>query len=208
MWTAVPLNPDLLPPSAFLFSSWRRFCHPECTSDFNSWPLNARGQRCTGNNFTLKMKGKWSGRTPGWPGGEVQSEPRMEGRGVLTSMRLTSGQERATDGPLRATAGDVWKQLSMGKNSLTAEKRWNEKPVINYSPSCRSKPLRPSFLFRTQIRIVLIKSECFLTLHRQQGYHVQGPEGSKDIDKIVHVTSVVQLSFHDAMGILFVHKEN
>ncbi len=127
----------------------------------------------------------------------VHSEPRMEGRGVLTSMRLTSGQERAT-------AGDVWKQLSMGKNSLTAEK-----PVINYSPSCRSKPLRPSFIFRTQIRIVLMKSESFLTLHREKGsYHVQGPEGSKDIDKIVHVTSVVQPSFHDVMGILFVHKEN
>ncbi len=40
-----------------------------------------------------------------------------------------------------------------------------------------------------------MKSESFLTLHRQQrNYHVQGPEGTKeDIDKIIHVTSVVQL---------------
>ncbi len=36
---------------------------------------------------------------------------------------------------------------------------------------------RPLFIFRTQIKIFLIKSESFLTLHRQQhNYHVQGPE--------------------------------
>ncbi len=29
------------------------------------------------------------------------------------------------------------------------------KIVINYSPSCRSKPVRPSFIFRTQIKIFL-----------------------------------------------------
>ncbi len=39
-----------------------------------------------------------------------------------------------------------------------------------------------------------MKSESFLSLHRQQRiYHIQDPEGSKDIIKIVHVTSVVQL---------------
>ncbi len=39
----------------------------------------------------------------------------------------------------------------------------------------------------------LMKSESFLTLYRQQhNFHVQGQKGSKDIDKIVHVTSVVQ----------------
>ncbi len=38
-----------------------------------------------------------------------------------------------------------------------------------------------------------MKSKSFLTLHKQQrNYHVQGPEGSKDIVKIVFVTSVVQ----------------
>ncbi len=31
--------------------------------------------------------------------------------------------------------------------------------VINYSPSCRSKPVRLSFIFGTQIKICLIKSE-------------------------------------------------
>ncbi len=41
----------------------------------------------------------------------------------------------------------------------------------------KGKPIRPSFIFGTQIKIFLMKSESFLTLHRQQGnYHVQGPE--------------------------------
>ncbi len=40
--------------------------------------------------------------------------------------------------------------------------------VVNYSPSCRSKYIRPSFIFRTQIKIFLMKSERFLrNLHRQ-----------------------------------------
>ncbi len=42
------------------------------------------------------------------------------------------------------------------------------------SPSCRSKP---SFIFGTQSKIFLMKSESFLTLDRQQrNYHVQGSE--------------------------------
>ncbi len=32
------------------------------------------------------------------------------------------------------------------------------KIVINYSPSCRSKPARPSFIFKKQIKIFLISS--------------------------------------------------
>ncbi len=36
-----------------------------------------------------------------------------------------------------------------------------------YSPSCRSKPVRPWFIFGTQIKIFM-KSKSFLTLHRQQ----------------------------------------
>ncbi len=47
--------------------------------------------------------------------------------------------------------------------------RWIVHPkmkiVINYSSSCRSKSVRPSFIFRTQIKIFLMKSESFLTLH-------------------------------------------
>ncbi len=46
----------------------------------------------------------------------------------------------------------------------------------NYSPSC-SEPVRPLFIFRTQIKIFLMKYESFLTLHWQQGnYYIQGPE--------------------------------
>ncbi len=44
----------------------------------------------------------------------------------------------------------------------------NHKSVINYSPSCHSKPVRPSFIFGTQIKIFLMKSESYLTLHRQK----------------------------------------
>ncbi len=50
----------------------------------------------------------------------------------------------------------------------------NENYVINYSPSYHSKPVNPSFIFGTQIKMSLMKSESFLTLHRrQQNYHVQ-----------------------------------
>ncbi len=41
----------------------------------------------------------------------------------------------------------------------------NDISVINYSPSC---PVRPSFIFRTQIKIFLMQSESYQTLHRQQ----------------------------------------
>uniref|UniRef100_A0A673GWB0 Thyroglobulin type-1 domain-containing protein n=1 Tax=Sinocyclocheilus rhinocerous TaxID=307959 RepID=A0A673GWB0_9TELE len=36
----------------------------------------------------------------------------------------------------------------------------NENSVINYSPSCCSKPVRPSFIFGTQFKIFLMKSEA------------------------------------------------
>ncbi len=54
-----------------------------------------------------------------------------------------------------------------------------------------------------------MKSESFLTLHRQQhNWHVQGQKGGKDIVKIVHVTSVVQpFKYYEATRIIFVHKE-
>ncbi len=53
----------------------------------------------------------------------------------------------------------------------------NENSVINYSPSCCSKPVRPLFIFGTQIKIFLMESESSQTLHRQQEYlHDQGPE--------------------------------
>ncbi len=63
--------------------------------------------------------------------------------------------------------------------------------LITYtSHSCHFKPIRPSFIFWTQIKIFLMKSESFLTLHRQQhNWNIQGLKGSKDSVKIVHVTS-------------------
>ncbi len=48
---------------------------------------------------------------------------------------------------------------------------------INYSSSCRSKPVRPSFIFGTQIKIFLMESDSSLTLHERQGsLHHQSPE--------------------------------
>jgi len=76
---------------------------------------------------------------------------------------------------------------------------------MNYSPSCRSKPVRPLFIFGTQIKTFLMKSESSLTLHRQQCSQVQ--KHSKYIGKTVHVTSVAQLQFCDATRILFLCKE-
>uniref|UniRef100_A0A9J7XMT6 Coactivator-associated arginine methyltransferase 1, like n=1 Tax=Cyprinus carpio carpio TaxID=630221 RepID=A0A9J7XMT6_CYPCA len=44
----------------------------------------------------------------------------------------------------------------------------NENSAINNSPSCCPEPVRPLLIFRTQMKIFLMKSESFLTLHRQQ----------------------------------------
>jgi len=54
----------------------------------------------------------------------------------------------------------------------------NNISVINYSPLCRFKPVRPSFIFGTQIKIFLMKSEKFFISHRNQCdyYHIQRPE--------------------------------
>jgi len=40
----------------------------------------------------------------------------------------------------------------------------NENSVINYSPSCHSTPVRPLFIFGTQIKIFLIKSDSSVKL--------------------------------------------
>jgi len=49
----------------------------------------------------------------------------------------------------------------------------NENSVIKYSPSCHSKPIRLSFIFETQMKIFLMKSESFLFLHWQlRDYHI------------------------------------
>ncbi len=53
----------------------------------------------------------------------------------------------------------------------------NELTNIHFGPTCRSKPIRPLFIFRTQMKIFLMKSESFLTVYRQQrNWNVQSPE--------------------------------
>ncbi len=80
----------------------------------------------------------------------------------------------------------------------------NENSVINYSPSCRSKHVRPLFVFGTQIKIYfLLNPRALRPCIDSKGpttFKVQ--KGTKNIDKIVHVTSVVQPSFYEAMRIL------
>ncbi len=82
----------------------------------------------------------------------------------------------------------------------------NENDVMNYSPPCRSKPVRPSFIFRTQIKIFLMKSENSQTLHRQQhnSLFFQVQKCRKDNGTIVHMTTRVHPWFYEAMRILFV----
>ncbi len=66
----------------------------------------------------------------------------------------------------------VWDQCLKG---IVHPKMKNS--VINYSPSCQSDPVRPSFIFRIQIKMLLIKSHNFLTQHKhQRNWHDQGPE--------------------------------
>ncbi len=67
--------------------------------------------------------------------------------------------------------------------------------VIIYLPSCGSKPVIPLFIFGTQIKLFLIKSKSFLTLHRQQWNWNMTQKDIKRIVKIVHVTSVVFMKF-------------
>ncbi len=62
--------------------------------------------------------------------------------------------------------------------NLHLKRKFTQKmKTLSSSSSCRSKPVRPPFIFGTQIKIFLMISESFLTLHRQQhNWYVQGPE--------------------------------
>ncbi len=80
--------------------------------------------------------------------------------------------------------------------------------IINYSPSCRSKLVRPSFIFGTQIKIFLMNSESSLILFidHKVSYMIKAQKRSKEIVKIIHVTSVVQSKYFEVTRILFVRK--
>ncbi len=100
----------------------------------------------------------------------------------------------------------VWSCLLTYRDSLPK----NENSVINYSPSCRSKPIRPLFIFGTQIKIFLMKYESSLTLHRQQ-CNCNVPR-SRNVAR----TSVKQTMWHQWLNFgfvklreyFFVRKEN
>ncbi len=74
------------------------------------------------------------------------------------------------------------------KESNSSPKKYNF--VINYSPSCRSKPVRPSFIFRTQVEIFFIKSDPFWPcIDSNVTTTFKAQKRSKDIVKIVHLWS-------------------
>ncbi len=86
----------------------------------------------------------------------------------------------------------------------------NDNSVINISPSCHSKPIRPSFIFRTQIKIFFIKCESSLALHRQQR-NCNVPRPRNVVRTSINspcktVLSSIQLC--EATRILFERKEN
>ncbi len=60
--------------------------------------------------------------------------------------------------------GNYKKMCTIDSGSSTSYTLHTIHPKI----SCHSKPMRPLFIFWTQMKIFLIKSESFLALHRKQ----------------------------------------
>ncbi len=87
-----------------------------------------------------------------------------------------------------------WRRGSVSYFSLQNSENYR----INHSSSYRSKPVRPSFIF---VKIFSMKSESFLTLHRQQGklLHSRAQECIKDPRNKKLLSIVIILVF-------FVHK--
>ncbi len=63
--------------------------------------------------------------------------------------------------------------------------------VINYSPSCCSKPIRPPFIFRTQNRVFLNLRAFWRCIDTNTSTTFKAQKGSKDIIKIVHVKKLM-----------------
>jgi len=89
---------------------------------------------------------------------------------------------------------DLYNTVLMTEFDIIIKGLVHPKIVINYSPSCRSKPIRPSFIFRTQIKIFFDEIRQLSDLHIDCNVITtfKAQKGSKDIVKIVHVTIVVQ----------------
>ncbi len=61
----------------------------------------------------------------------------------------------------------------------------NENSVINYSPSCLSKPIRPLFIFETQIKIFLMRVLC-PSIDSKGTTTIKAQKCSKDVVKMWH----------------------
>uniref|UniRef100_A0A8C1Y2Y5 Mitogen-activated protein kinase kinase kinase kinase n=1 Tax=Cyprinus carpio TaxID=7962 RepID=A0A8C1Y2Y5_CYPCA len=62
---------------------------------------------------------------------------------------------------------------STNQTTLRYNSPKNKNSVINYSSTCRSKPVRPLFNFRTEIKIFLMKTETASELSNVLYFHVQ-----------------------------------
>ncbi len=67
-------------------------------------------------------------------------------------------------------------------------------------PSCRFKPVRPPFIFRTQFLYSI--RELWPSIDSKGPYTIKVQKHSKEIGKIIHVSSGVQPLFYEATRIL------
>ncbi len=81
------------------------------------------------------------------------------------------------------------------------------KGIVHPNKPCY-KPLKPSFIFGTQIKIFFDEIRELSDLESNATDTFKAQKGSNNINKIVHVKSVVQPQFYKATRLLFVHKEN
>ncbi len=103
--------------------------------------------------------------------------------------------------------GCVWIGLNLNFAGLWPSRNWvwhprlkgivqpkNKNSVIHYSLLCCPKHVRPSFIFRTQMNIYFLLNLRALwpCMDRNRTDTFKAQKGSKDIVKLVHVTSVVQ----------------
>ncbi len=78
------------------------------------------------------------------------------------------------------------RQLAVSPRKYIKVLVYPKKSVKNYSPSRRSKPIKHSFIFKTQIKIFLLKSESFPRVTLVNGGR-DWPEEKKLLDKVIFV---------------------
>ncbi len=64
-------------------------------------------------------------------------------------------------------SNELWFQIIQDSDSKNSSSQ-NVDSVINYSPSWRLKPVRPSFIFGTQIKIFDMHRGTLVNVHRRE----------------------------------------